>query len=559
MKILNGAQALVRALMRAHADTVFGYPGGSIMPAYDALYDHRTKIRHVLVRHEQGAAHAAEGYAQVSGKPGVCLVTSGPGATNLLTGMADAMMDSVPLVCITGQVGAALLGTDAFQEAPIIGMSTPVTKWCHQVTEANDIPHVIARAFHLAMEGRPGPVLVDITKNALLDPCTVTRAVPIAHTSTERIDLVLMRKVAELLNAAERPLILAGHGVRIAHAEGELRALAELGDIPVASTLLGLAAMPTTHPLYRGLVGMHGNYAPNTLTNRADVILAIGMRFDDRVTSKVAGYAPHATIIHIDIDAAELHKIVRASVAIRADAKRALASLIPLVSPNEHRSWLDAFAELDRVEERTVRAPLFSGRRGSITMPEVVRLLSEGTGGNAIVVSDVGQHQMAVARYCEFVHENSFITSGGLGTMGFALPASIGVKLAHPEREVLAIMGDGSAQMNIQELGTLMQERLPIKIVILNNGHLGMVRQWQELFFDKRYSFVALTNPDFVALAGAYGIRGERVMERTVLGAAVDRLLASTEAYLLEVEVQPDEKVFPMVPSGKDITDMLLS
>jgi acetolactate synthase-1/2/3 large subunit len=559
MKTMTGAQALMQALVDAGADIIFGYPGGSIMPAYDALYDYRNKIRHILVRHEQGAAHAAEGYAQVSGKVGVCLVTSGPGATNLLTGIADAMMDSIPLVCITGQVGSAFLGTDAFQEAPIIGMSTPVTKWCHQITEADEIPEAVAQAFRIATTGRPGPILLDITKNALIEMCTPHKRAPTQKLpEAEPINNALIHKAAELLNKAERPLILAGHGVRIAHAEQALRTLVERSGIPVASTLLGLSSLPADNPLNRGLLGMHGNYAPNMLTNKADVILAVGMRFDDRVTGKVSGYAPHATIIHIDIDAAEIHKIMRATVAIRADALHALAALLPHIKKRTHPEWLAKFATLDAIEQKKVHAPLLSPTTGGMTMAEVVHLLSEGTKGSAIVVSDVGQHQMVTARYYRFVRENSFITSGGLGTMGYALPASAGAKLANPKREVLAIMGDGSAQMNIQELGTIMQEKLPIKIIILNNGHLGMVRQWQEMFYDKRYSFVDMQSPNFVTLASAYGINCETVRAREELAGAVDRMLKSKETHLLEVHVRPDENVLPMVPSGKAVDEIML-
>lgn len=559
MTTKTGAQRLVDTLIDQGVDTLFGYPGGSIMPAYDALYDVRDRLRHVMVRHEQAAAHAAEGYAQATGKVGVCIATSGPGATNLLTGIANAMMDSTPIVCITGQVGAALLGTDAFQESPVIGMATPVTKWCTQVTHADDIAPTIARAFQIAGSGRPGPVLVDITKNALTEVCSRERTNE--HTITEQkppepLDSVL-REAAALLNAAKKPYVLIGHGVHLAHAQHELQAFVEKGGFPFASTLLGLSALPTAHPLYVGLLGMHGNYAANLATNEADVILAVGMRFDDRVTGKASEYAQQAKIIHIDIDAAEIQKIVTPRVAIRSDAKAALAALLPLIETRVHTDWVASLQTLDR-EEDCVRDGVLHPTGPGLTMAEVVRALEQETAGGAVVVADVGQHQMVTARYYRFGTGGQFITSGGLGTMGFSLPAGVGAAAGMPKRTVVAIMGDGSAQMNIQELGTIMQEKIPLKILILNNGYLGMVRQWQELFFDHRYSSVAIESPDFVKLADAYGIPAATVGERESLASALETCIKTEGPYLLEVRVREEENVFPMVPGGASIQDIRL-
>lgn len=557
----TGAQALVQTLIAEGVDTVFGYPGGSIMPAYDALYDEKHVLRHVMVRHEQGAAHAAEGYAQATGKVGVCVATSGPGATNLLTGIANAMMDSTPIVCITGQVAEALLGTDAFQESPVIGMATPVTKWCTQVTSADEIPDALRRAFRIAQAGRPGPVLVDIAKNALIDVCAPDSAGP---ASTRAVgpkfapDMDGIRAAAALLNSAQRPYVLVGHGVLIAGAQEELRAFVEKGDYPFASTLLGLGALPAAHPLSMGMLGMHGNYAANLLTNEADVILAIGMRFDDRVTGKVSAYAPQAKIIHIDIDAAEIRKIVTPEISIHSDAKAALIALLPLIEKAHHAAWHERFTELDEHEEREVRTEALKPTEQSLTMAEVIRTLEGETHGGAILVSDVGQHQMMAARYYRLASEGQFITSGGLGTMGFSLPAAIGAQVGRMDKQVIAVMGDGSAQMNIQELGTIMQEKVPVKIIILNNGYLGMVRQWQELFFDKRYSSVEMQSPDFVALAAAYGIAGACVSAREDLEAAIHACVKAPSAYLLEVRVRAEENVFPMIPGGGAIADIRL-
>src|SRR3989344_2805098 len=494
MEKISGSQALMKSLVREGADTIFGYPGGAIMPIYDALYDYKYKIRHILVRHEQGAAHAAEGYARTAGKPGVAMATSGPGATNPVTGIADAMCDSIPIVCITGQVPKAALGTDAFQEAPIIGIVTPITKWCYQVTHAQEIPYIIAKAFHIAKSGRPGPVLVDITKNAQIelcdyDPnekfsCTARTSNAPAPTKTD------LKRAADLLNKAERPYMLIGHGISISRAEKELDNFLAKSGIPVASTLLGLSSVPTNHPLYMGMLGMHGNYSTNKLTNDADLILAVGVRFDDRVTGKISEYAKGVKIIHVDVDHAELEKVVPTELPIHADAKAFLTAITPLMKKRDHSAWIKRFKKLDEEEKREVNDAELYPEGGEITMAETIRILGEQTKGRAVVVADVGQHQMVAARYYPFREPDCYITSGGLGTMGFALPAAIGAKMGDPSREVVAVIGDGSFQMTMQELGTIMQEKLPVKIIILNNRFLGMVRQWQELFFGNRYSFV---------------------------------------------------------------------
>ncbi len=560
MEQRTGAEILIDTLMSEGVDTIFGYPGGSIMPAYDALYDYRTQIRHILVRHEQAAAHAAEGYAQATGKVGVAMATSGPGATNLLTGIANAMMDSTPIVCITGQVAEALLGTDAFQESPVIGMATPVTKWCTQVTSARDIRGTLERAFHIAQSGRPGPVLVDITKNALIEVCD---KLPVARTPIEKrvpsLAPEALQQAAELLNNAERPYVLVGHGVLLAHAEHELRTLIETADLPCASTLLGLGALPADHPNNRGMLGMHGNFAANKQTDAADVILALGMRFDDRVTGKASSYVNQAKVIHVDIDPAEHGKIIVPAVSLVGDVKEVLQALLPLMIHKRRDTWQRTFRALDQEEERAIKRPALVRTEGPLTMAEVVRSFEQKTNGRAIVVADVGQHQMMAARYYRLAEGGRLITSGGLGTMGFGLPAAIGAQLGKPAATVLAFMGDGSAQMNIQELGTIMQEKVPVKIVILNNGFLGMVRQWQELFFEKRYSSVAIASPDFVALAAAYGIPGSCVSEREGLDHAVMTCLKSPASYLLEVRVLAEENVFPMVPGGGTMADIRLA
>ena len=560
MEKISGAQALMKSLLREGVDTIFGYPGGAIMPVYDALYDCKDSIRHVLVRHEQGAAHAAEGYSRLAGKPGVCIVTSGPGATNLVTGIADAMCDSIPIVCITGQVAEAALGTDAFQEAPVIGIVTPVTKWCYQITNATEVSHIVAKAFHIASSGRKGPVLIDITKNAQTELCEYddsaqTVALKSRHDPYYQKKL---KRAAALLNNAKRPYVLFGHGIALANAEDELRLFVEKGGFPAASTLLGLSSLPKSHPLYVGMLGMHGNYGPNKLTNRADVILAIGMRFDDRVTGKISAYAPLAKIIHVDIDYAELDKVIPAKVAIHSDAKEFLAQLTPLIKHKDHSAWIGKFRECDKEEKKVVVDTELYPKSGEISMAEVVRLVSEKTHGKAVIVADVGQHQMVAARYYGFETRDSYITSGGLGTMGFALPASVGAKIAGPKRDVIAIIGDGSFQMTLQELGTIMQEKLSIKIIILNNRHLGMVRQWQEMFFEERYSFVHMENPNFNKIADAYSIPNELIKDRKALSPALERMLSAKGSYLLDVMVKKDENVFPMIPSGAAVDEIRL-
>ena len=555
---ITGAQALMKSLLREGADTIFGYPGGAIMPVYDALYDYKDKIRHILVRHEQGAAHAAEGYSRLKGKPGVAMATSGPGATNLVTGIADAMNDSIPIVCITGQVTKTALGTDAFQEAPIIGIVTPITKWCHQITDASEVSEIVAKAFFIASHGRAGPVLIDITKNAQMDLCDFDPSqkyeFSLRHTAPDSQHQ--LKEAAELLNNAKRPYILIGHGIPMSKAEKELIRVVEKGGYPVASTLLGLSAVPTDHPLYMGMLGMHGNYGTNKLTNKADVILAVGMRFDDRVTGKISEYAKNAKVIHVDIDRAELDKVIKADVAIHADAKNFLAQLLPLIKTGRHDGWIKQFHDFDEEERKVVTDAELHPKSGEITMAEVIHILSNKTKGKAVIVADVGQHQMVAARYYEFRNPDSFITSGGLGTMGFALPAAIGAKVANSKKEVIAIIGDGGFQMNVQELGTIAQEGLSVKIIILNNRHLGMVRQWQELFYEERYSYVHMDNPDFNKIADGYRIKNELVEKRKDLNGALDRLLKAKGSYLLDVRVKREENVFPMVPSGASVDEI---
>ncbi len=558
---MNGSHAIIESLLAEKVKVIFGYPGGAIMPVYDALYDYKEKIRHILVRHEQGAGHAAEGYARMTGEPGVVLVTSGPGATNLITPIMDAMMDSVPLVCITGQVAENLLGSDAFQEADIIGISTPITKWNYQITKVSEIPEVFAKAFHIAKTGRPGPVLIDVTKSAQIDLLNFSypkrMRIP-SYQPTLVPNIKQIKLASDLLNAAKRPLMFIGHGVLIGKAENEIKKFVEKTGIPVASTLLGLSAFPVGHPLYVGMLGMHGNYGPNVLTNKADVILAVGMRFDDRVTGRLSDYARHAKIIHIDIDPAELNKNVRAEVPIVSNAKIALEELISYSKPNRHDEWLNEFRKYDNEENKKVIESEIHPKEGEIIMAEVINRISEKTKGEAIVVADVGQHQMIAARYYKFQKPDSFITSGGAGTMGFALPAALGAKVASPNREVIAIIGDGSFQMNIQELATLAQEQIPVKIIILNNNFLGMVRQWQQMFFDNRYSFVELQNPDFVAVAKGFYIDAQKVERRSDLDKALDTLFTSKNPYLLEIKVKKETKVFPMVPSGAAVHEIRL-
>ncbi len=559
---ISGAEAVMRSLVAENVDTIFGYPGGAIMPIYDALYDYADKVNHILVRHEQGAIHAAQGYARVSGKVGVCFATSGPGATNLITGLADAMIDSTPVVCITGQVASHLLGTDAFQETDVIGISMPVTKWNLQVTRAEEIPNAIAKAFYLAHSGRPGPVLIDITKDAQFgetefeySKCNRIRS----FIPKPELNLRHLEQAAALINNAKKPFLLVGQGIMLSKAENELMAFVEKTGMPVASTLLGLGAFPTDHPLYVGFLGMHGNYAPNIMTNECDVLVAIGMRFDDRVTGDVSRYSKQAKVIHIEIDAAELNKIIKPEAAIHADAKEALTELTKMLDVRKHPEWLNDFEQLADIEYNQVIKNEISLKDKGLKMAEVIHLLSEKTKGEAIIVTDVGQHQMVTARYYQYRKSNSNITSGGLGTMGFALPAAIGAKIGSPSRTVVAVIGDGGFQMTIQELGTVLQAKVDVKILILNNNFLGMVRQWQQLFFDKRYSFTEIVNPDFTAIAKGYSIEAAKVIDRLSLDDAIEKMLLHQGAYLLEVVVEKEENVFPMVAAGASVSEIRLS
>jgi acetolactate synthase I/II/III large subunit len=560
-KIVTGAEAVLLALLEEGVDTIFGYPGGAIMPIYDALYGYQDRLRHILVRHEQGATHAAQGYARVTGRPGVVFATSGPGATNLITGIADAQIDSTPMVCITGQVSSALLGTDAFQETDVLGISMPVTKWNYQVTDVKELPEVMAKAFFIAKSGRPGPVLIDITKdvqNAKFEytykKCEKIRS----YAPYPRVNADDIEAAAKLINSAKKPYILAGHGILISGAQQELTALAEKAGIPVASTLLGLSAFPCDHPLYVGYLGMHGNYGPNVKTNECDVLIAIGMRFDDRVTGDLKTYARQAKVIHIEIDASEIDKNVKTTVALHADAKDALTALLPKVNKNTHTDWLEEFRVCDRIEYDKVIHKALNPQSGGLLMSEVVNYISELTKGEAIVVTDVGQHQMATSRYYKYKSTDSNVTSGGLGTMGFALPAAMGSKIGKPEKQVVAIIGDGGFQMTLQELGTIAQFKIATKIVILNNSFLGMVRQWQQLFHEKRYSCTEMVNPDFVAITKGFGIQASKVADRENITQALQTMLDHDGPYLLEVVVEKEENVFPMVPAGASISNIRL-
>lgn len=559
--LITGAEAVIRSLVMEGVDTIFGYPGGAIMPIYDALYDFQEQINHVLVRHEQGAAHAAQGYARASGRVGVAFATSGPAATNLVTGLADAMIDSTPIVCITGQVGAHLLGTDAFQETDVVGITMPITKWNVQVTDPRDIPAAIAKAFYIAQSGRPGPVLVDITKNAQFGTleyqykkCEFIRSYhPLPVLNRESI-----KAAADLINQAQKPYILCGQGVLLSGATQELIAFAEKTGIPVACTLLGLSAFPQTHAMYAGYLGMHGNYSTNINLNQADLLIAIGMRFDDRVTGDVSRFAKQAKVIHIEIDEAEINKIIHADVPVHADAKEALTALLPAVHTKTYPDWWRTFKEADAQEYEKVIARDLAPSGEKIKMAEVIHLLSQKATPDTIIVTDVGQHQMVTSRYFQYRTPQTNITSGGLGTMGFALPAAMGAQLARPDRTVVAIIGDGGFQMTLQELGTIYQSGIPVKIIILNNNFLGMVRQWQQLFFDRRYSFVEMTNPDFIKLAEAFFIDAKKIEQREHLPAALDQLLAHPKSFLLEVVVEKEENVFPMVPTGASVAEIRL-
>ena len=532
------------------------------MPIYDAMYDYKDTFKHILVRHEQGGIHAAQGLARSSRTVGVCFATSGPGATNLVTGLADAMIDSTPLVCITGQVASHLLGTDAFQETDVIGITMPVTKWSIQITKASDIQAAIAKAFYIAKSGRPGPVLIDITKDAQFGMtsfdykfCTEIRS----YNPMPTLKVDALKEAATLINSAKKPYLVIGQGILLSNAEKELLAFVEKSGIPVASTLLGLGAFSPDHNLYAGYLGMHGNYGPNIKTNECDVLIAIGMRFDDRVTGDLSRYAKQAKVIHIDIDKSELNKNVPAEIAIHSDAKGALTELTKWVDAKSHDAWLQEFKDCDKIEHDMVINDAVNPTSNELKMAEVMNKLSEKTKGNSIVVTDVGQHQMITSRYYKYKKHIGNITSGGLGTMGFALPAAIGAKVGAPSEEVIAIIGDGGFQMTIQELGTIMQSKIGVKIIVLNNNFLGMVRQWQELFFEKRYSGTDIENPDFVAIAKGYGIESAKVSVRENLDSALDAMLNHKGAYFLEVVVEQEENVFPMIETGAAVSDIRLN
>jgi acetolactate synthase-1/2/3 large subunit len=559
---LSGSAALLEALIVEGVDTIFGYPGGAIMPIYDALYDYKEKLNHILVRHEQGGIHAGQGYARTSGKVGVVFATSGPGATNLVTGLADAQIDSTPLVCITGQVFAHLLGTDAFQETDVINITTPVTKWNYQVTDANEIPEAIAKAFYIAHTGRPGPVLIDITKNAQIQKFDFKGYTPCNHIRSYRPKPIVrsqyIEQAAKVINEAKKPFILWGQGVLLGNAEQEFKTFVEKSGIPAAWTILGVSAIPTDHPQNVGMLGMHGNYGPNVLTNECDVLIAIGMRFDDRVTGRLDKYAKQAKIIHLDIDPAEIDKNVQTHVAVWGDCKETLPLLTKHIEAKQHTEWLEKFNDFTRKEVEAVIDAELHPKTGEMTMGEVIDQLNQLTNGDAVIVTDVGQHQMVGCRYAKFNKTRSNVTSGGLGTMGFALPAAIGAKFGAQDRTVVAIIGDGGFQMTLQELGTIMQSGVDVKIIILNNRFLGMVRQWQELFNERRYSFVDIQSPDFVQVAKGYGIAGQCIKEREELQPALQEMLNHKGSYLLEVFVTKENNVFPMVPQGCSVSEIRL-
>ena len=559
---VSGSVALLEALIIEGTNVIFGYPGGAIMPIYDALYDYREKLNHILVRHEQGGIHAGQGFARTSGKVGVVFATSGPGATNLVTGLADAMIDSTPLVCITGQVFAHLLGTDAFQETDVINITTPVTKWNFQVTDAREIPEVISKAFYIAKSGRPGPVLIDITKNAQIQKFDFEGYTPCNHIRSYRPKPIIrkeyIQRAADLINSAEKPFILWGQGVILGEAEQEFKTFVEKSGIPAAWTILGAGAIPTDHPLNVGMLGMHGNYGPNVLTNECDVLIAIGMRFDDRVTGRLDKYARQAKVIHLDIDPSEIDKNVQTTVPVWGDCKETLPALTALIEEKIHQEWLNKFRDYTQKEVDAVIHAELHPTSGELTMGEVIHQLNELTKGEAIIVTDVGQHQMVACRYAKLNKTRSNVTSGGLGTMGFALPAAIGAKFGAPDRTVVAVIGDGGFQMTLQELGTIMQSGIDVKIMILKNRFLGMVRQWQELFNDHRYSFVDITSPDFVALASAYGIAGKCIRERSELSDSLKQMIESKGSFLLEVMVTKENNVFPMVPQGCSVSEIRL-
>ncbi len=558
---ISGAEAVIRCLLAEDANLVYGYPGGAIMPIYDELYKFQDQLHHVLTRHEQGATHAAQGYARTSGKVGVALATSGPGATNLVTGIADAQIDSTPMVCITGQVASALLGSDAFQETDIIGISTPVTKWNYQITKASEIPEIMAKAFYIARSGRPGPVLIDITKDAQFElfdftyeKCKGIRS----YQPYPTLSLEAVEEAVSLIDQAKKPLVVWGQGVILGKAEDEFKAFLEKSGIPAAWTILGLSALPTAHPSNRGMVGMHGNYAPNLLTNECDLLIAIGMRFDDRVTGDLNTYAKQAKIIHLELDPAEVNKNVVADLVLLSDCKVSLQALTERITTKSYPEWIQRFEKLDAIEREKVIHSDLNPTKPGLTMGEAVEMINKHSKGNAVIVTDVGQHQMVACRYAKFNQSKSNVTSGGLGTMGFALPAAIGAKMGAMDREVVAIIGDGGYQMTIQELGTIFQQQLAVKIVVLNNDFLGMVRQWQQLFFDKRYASTEMVNPDFVTIAKGFHINANRVSERKDLDQAVKEMMASDQPYFLEVCVEKEDNVFPMIPSGASVSDIRL-
>ncbi|MDB4269186.1 biosynthetic-type acetolactate synthase large subunit [Flavobacteriaceae bacterium] len=558
---ISGAEAVIRCLLAEDANLIYGYPGGAIMPIYDEIYKFQDQLHHVLTRHEQGATHAAQGFARTSGKVGVALATSGPGATNLVTGIADAQIDSTPMVCITGQVASHLLGSDAFQETDIIGISTPVTKWNYQITKASEIPEIMAKAFYIARSGRPGPVLIDITKDAQFEmfdftynKCTGIRSYqPYPELINESLE-----EAVRLIGEAKKPFVVWGQGVILGQAEEEFKTFLETSGIPAAWTILGLSALPTGHPSNRGMVGMHGNYAPNLLTNECDLLIAIGMRFDDRVTGDLNTYAKQAKVIHLELDPAEVNKNVKADVTLLCDCKISLQALNDKISTKTYPEWIKRFDDLDVIEKEKVIYGDLNPTKPGLTMGESVEMINKHSNGDAVIVTDVGQHQMVACRYAKFTQSKSNVTSGGLGTMGFALPAAIGAKMGVPSREVVAIIGDGGYQMTIQELGTIFQQQVAVKIVILNNDFLGMVRQWQQLFFDKRYASTEMTNPDFVTIAKGYHIDAARVDKREDLDQAVANMMASDKPYFLEICVEKEDNVFPMIPTGASVSDIRL-